>query len=548
MDIALFALLRNKTANLKTFRKEMSLVKLHSSKREEPVIEALDVYALSNYIETKASVSNGQHDGIQRSASEASLFFRYSSPEQFHKLARFPHSQRSALKSSIRRGLMMLPGNILLMKAAQSDRKQQIRFGVKSSVGQRPYMEDSHIMKPFFFRFPISLACTRQLIPEFVQTELDKVTLDTQIGDDCSWSSFKTEMPSKDGSVHCVFDEFDLFLICDGHGGAQVSQYCTANFNKILKRQLKASVEERYLELLQSVNKSGHESESTLSSAILDGLPERRVKSANNLGEGTQHHSLAPPLLERGGGNGSRRLKPSESVRERGTGNLTDTVNKSSKKGPPSAQCGLDVDHLGDCLSRSFQQLDAEVKEQKLGDFEGSTALAALVGSWHICIANCGDSRAVLSRNGVAVRLTRDHKPYIEEERSRIEQDGGFVLNAYGCSRVNGFLAMSRAIGDHLIPSVIAQPDVTILHRHPTDEFLICATDGLWDVITDEEACEMTRKCLARAEAKGARKLSSRVAANVLLKAAIDKGSTDNITIAVVDLRTGQESKSARRM
>lgn len=150
----------------------------------------------------------------------------------------------------------------------------------------------------------------------------------------------------------------------------------------------------------------------------------------------------------------------------------------------------------------------------------------------------------MLSRNGAAVRMSRDHKPHLPEERARIEKQGGFVLNAYGCSRVNGFLAMSRAIGDHLIPSVIAQPDVTILHRHPLDEFLICATDGLWDVISDEEACVMTRKCLIRAEAKGAKKLSSRVAANVLLKAALDRGSTDNITIAVVDLRMSQESKA----
>jgi len=143
----------------------------------------------------------------------------------------------------------------------------------------------------------------------------------------------------------------------------------------------------------------------------------------------------------------------------------------------------------------------------------------------------------VLCRNGTAIRLTRDHKPYIEEERLRIEKSGGFVLNAYGCSRVNGFLAMSRAIGDHLLPAVISDPDVCLLHRHRQDEFLICATDGLWDVMTDIEACDMTRKCLARAEAKGARKLSARVAANVLLKAALDKGRTDNITIAVVDLR-----------
>lgn len=351
------------------------------------VVENLDAYTLSNYIETKASVMSGHQDGIQRSASEASLFFRHTSPEQLHKLARFPHSQRSALKSSIRRGLMMLPGNILLMRAAQSDRKQQIRFGVKSSVGHRPYMEDSHIMKPFFFRFPISLACNRQLIPDFVQTELDKVKQDSQIEDSCPWSAFQTEMPSsKDGSVQCVFDEFDLFLICDGHGGAQVSQYCTANFKKILKKQLKTSVEERYLELLQTAQKSGHESEGAPSS-LMDGLPERSVKSAVNLGERSHHHSSPLPPFKKGG---ARRLKISESVRERGTGKLTDTANHSSKKGPPSAQCGLDVDHLRDCLFRSFQQLDAEVKEQKLGDFEGSTALAALVGSWHICVANCG--------------------------------------------------------------------------------------------------------------------------------------------------------------
>ena len=360
-------------------------------------VETLDAQRLSTYIKAKAAVSNEEYDGVRRSPSEASLIFEYASPWQLQRLTasctRLPRTgtQRSALKSSIRRGLMLLPGNVLLMKAAQSKRKHQIGFGVKSSVGQRPYMEDSHIMKPFFFRFPISLACGQQLIPDFVKTELEKVSRNAPVEGGCSWNSFKNEIASpRDGGVPCVFDEFDLFLICDGHGGAQVAQYCTANFKKILKKQLKASVEERYVELLQSAQTSKGETEGVMSHSSQELLPERSVKSAANMGE------TRAGFLDRD----NRRLKLSESVRIRGSGEIDIQENNDgaqSANGLPGAQCGLDVHHLRDCLSQSFQQLDAEVKDQELGDFEGSTALAALVGSWHICIANCGKHLALPS-------------------------------------------------------------------------------------------------------------------------------------------------------
>lgn len=334
------------------------------------VLEAWDPDVLSDYIEMKANVMAELQDGIQRSPSESSLFFRYSCPEDL-KTSRLTDSRKNALRNNIRRGWMMLPGNILLMKAAQSNRKQ-IRYGVKSTVGHRPNMEDSHITKPFFFRIPISLACTRQLIPDFVQTELEKVDDSIEKG---SGRTSQTEMLSLAKDIQCVFDEFDLFLICDGHGGAQVSQYCTANFKKILKQQLKTSVEARYLELLQSAKKTERASESSNSC----NSPERSSKSATSTRERTSPRSP----------NRSR-LRISESFRTHSSREFRVEEKSGPSNGLAAAQCGLDVNDLRDCLSRSFLLLDDEIRENKLGDFEGSTALAALVGRWHICVANCG--------------------------------------------------------------------------------------------------------------------------------------------------------------
>lgn len=53
---------------------------------------------------------------------------------------------------------------------------------------------------------------------------------------------------------------------------------------------------------------------------------------------------------------------------------------------------GLDADDICRCLVHAFIDVDADVKKQGFGDLEGSTAILALVGTWHICIANCGIS------------------------------------------------------------------------------------------------------------------------------------------------------------
>ncbi|XVF09731.1 hypothetical protein REPUB_Repub07fG0120600 [Reevesia pubescens] len=76
----------------------------------------------------------------------------------------------------------------------------------------------------------------------------------------------------------------------------------------------------------------------------------------------------------------------------------------------------------------------------------GSTAVVAVLTPEHIVVANCGDSRAVLCRDGKAVPLSFDHKPDRSDELARIEAAGGRVVFVNG-ARVEGILAMSRAIG-----------------------------------------------------------------------------------------------------
>eukprot|EP00878_Enallax_costatus_P018467 GHUV01019442.1.p1 GENE.GHUV01019442.1~~GHUV01019442.1.p1 ORF type:complete len:267 (+),score=81.84 GHUV01019442.1:180-980(+) len=79
----------------------------------------------------------------------------------------------------------------------------------------------------------------------------------------------------------------------------------------------------------------------------------------------------------------------------------------------------------------------------------GTTALAAVVWGNTLYVANAGDSRAVLSRRGKALELSRDHKPSDPLEQQRIEACGGFVC---ADDRLCGQIGVSRAIGDFNCP------------------------------------------------------------------------------------------------
>lgn len=184
----------------------------------------------------------------------------------------------------------------------------------------------------------------------------------------------------------------------------------------------------------------------------------------------------------------------------------------------------------------------------------GSTAVVALISSSHIVVANCGDSRAVLYRGKEAMALSNDHKPNREDEYARIEAAGGKVIQWKG-HRVFGVLAMSRSIGDrYLKPWIIPQPEITFTARVREDECLILASDGLWDVMSNEEACEVARKRILIWHKKNGGNVINRelngvdpaaqAAADYLSMLALQKGSNDNISVIVVDLKAQRRFKT----
>ncbi|XP_057511030.1 protein phosphatase 2C 37-like [Actinidia eriantha] len=211
-------------------------------------------------------------------------------------------------------------------------------------------------------------------------------------------------------------------------------------------------------------------------------------------------------------------------------------------------------------MERSFSVMDEEVTNWSSGgvkssncrcelqtpqcDAVGSTAVVAVVTPEKIVVSNCGDSRAVLCRNGVAIPLSSDHKPDRPDELNRIETAGGRVIYWDG-PRVLGVLAMSRAIGDnYLKPFVIPEPEVTVTDRTADDEFLILASDGLWDVVSNETACGVARMCLQSPGSEvnfssgGDTSDEACSDASILLtKLALARHSTDNVSVVVVDLK-----------
>lgn len=133
----------------------------------------------------------------------------------------------------------------------------------------------------------------------------------------------------------------------------------------------------------------------------------------------------------------------------------------------------------------------------------GCTSVVVAATPSTLWCANAGDSRAVVCRDGVAIPLSFDHKPDSEIESSRIQNAGGFVEPTNGMFRVNGNLNLSRAIGDlkykgqeHLpveAQIITAEPDVLKHDVHPQDEFFILACDGVWDILSNQEAVDFVR-------------------------------------------------------
>ncbi|KAL4458266.1 hypothetical protein ABPG75_013131 [Micractinium tetrahymenae] len=232
--------------------------------------------------------------------------------------------------------------------------------------------------------------------------------------------------------------------------------------------------------------------------------------------------------------------------------------------------------HLTPILTDSFHHADKDLlawmhanapEEERTS---GCTATTCLVRKDLVVVANVGDSRAVLSRAGRAIDLSTEHRVWgksatVLAEIERIESVGGWVDDG----RVCGVLAVSRAFGDMEFKGqeglkmllqkglefglwdqkfadsrrftgdpVTAQPDVTELALHEGDEFVVVASDGLWDVMDSQEVVKLARRDLQRGShpQEVAAKLSA---------LAVKRGSQDNVAVVLIDLGKVDWSKQS---
>ncbi|GAB2263213.1 hypothetical protein Droror1_Dr00004210 [Drosera rotundifolia] len=187
-------------------------------------------------------------------------------------------------------------------------------------------------------------------------------------------------------------------------------------------------------------------------------------------------------------------------------------------------------DDVEEAVRQGYLKTDSDfLKEDSRG---GSCCVTALIRDGNLVVSNAGDCRAVLSRGGRAEALTSDHRPSREDEKQRIESMGGYVDCYNGVWRIQGTLAVSRGIGDgHLKKWVIAEPE-TRVHRIESDcEFLILASDGLWDKVTNQEAVDVARPlCI------GTSKLEPLVTCKKLVEMAASRGSCDDISVMLIQL------------
>ncbi|KAG0587469.1 hypothetical protein KC19_2G166500 [Ceratodon purpureus] len=167
----------------------------------------------------------------------------------------------------------------------------------------------------------------------------------------------------------------------------------------------------------------------------------------------------------------------------------------------------------------AFKEMDQDLRTHPAIDTfcSGTTTVTVLKQGQHLVIGNVGDSRAIMGtrdENGSwkAVQLTVDLKPNLPHEAQRIKECKGRVFALHDEPEVmrvwlpfdnSPGLAMARAFGDFCLKDygVIAVPEVTYRQVTDRDKFIILATDGIWDVLTNEEAVQIIATAPTRATA-----------------------------------------------
>ena len=216
-------------------------------------------------------------------------------------------------------------------------------------------------------------------------------------------------------------------------------------------------------------------------------------------------------------GHGGRRA--AQIAAERLTPNFLHAWSRDLQK--PSGERLSEVENL----RKAYMEVDKGIVDN--GTDSGTTAATFYIIDGRFITANVGDSRVIIgTKRNHCLTLTIDHRPSLDDEKSRIEGLGGSIT-FLGTPRVQGILAVSRALGDaRLKPYISGEPRVVEGYLGRENDYVVLACDGVWDVLSPADVIKTVRT--AREPQTGAEKVKEK---------ALDCGSKDNISVIVLDLR-----------
>ncbi|KAJ7967544.1 Protein phosphatase 2C family protein [Quillaja saponaria] len=256
-------------------------------------------------------------------------------------------------------------------------------------------------------------------------------------------------------------------------------------------------------------------------------------------------------------------------------------------------QGGLSVDVIKRAFSATEDEFSHLVKQslpiRPRIDSVGSCCLLGAISNDLLYVANLGDSRAVLGRrisesekgSVVAERLSTDHNVGVEEIRKEVEalhpDDNQIVINSRGVWRIKGIIQVSRSIGDVYLkkpdsirdpvfqqygnpiplkrPVMTAEPSILIRKLKSQDSFLIFASDGLWEQLSDEAAVEIVfrspragiaKRLVRAALQEAAKKREMRYDDIKNIRKGVRRHFHDDITVIVIYLDQQKSSSKGR--
>jgi serine/threonine protein phosphatase PrpC len=191
---------------------------------------------------------------------------------------------------------------------------------------------------------------------------------------------------------------------------------------------------------------------------------------------------------------------------------------------PQVIRQGLSHKHdIGEVLKHSFYIVDDIVGQYKI-PYIGSTAVIALVMPSSVWFANAGDSMAmVVYVSGESELMSYEHK--VENEKGRIQSEGGRITYDDGCARIERTLNVSRSLGDyHMKKHVICQPFIRSISRAFNKiKYVLMASDGVWDVFNKDTLAQVM-----------AANTSVEIALDHIVALSCNRGS-DNVTVTYID-------------